>query len=124
MAVYEGTRRGATILPRHPFKVPALPRRRTRVAVRAHRRPSRVGLALAGIAIAFVLGLFSLAQSVRVSATGYDVDQLSAEKTRLTDQSRELLADLNRLGREPAIRKQAIDFGLVQLADPLVLPAR
>ena len=36
----------------------------------------------------------------------------------------DLNSDLNRLGREPAIRKQAIDNGLGQLDDAIVLPAR
>jgi hypothetical protein len=33
-------------------------------------------------------------------------------------------SDLNRLGREPAIRKQGIDAGLGQLSEPLILPSR
>ena len=35
-----------------------------------------------------------------------------------------LQVPLNRLGREPAIRTLAIDSGLGQLSDPIVLPAR
>jgi hypothetical protein len=35
-----------------------------------------------------------------------------------------LQSDLNRLGREPAIRKLALDAGLAQLAPPIVLSAR
>lgn len=103
----------------------ALPRRRARVTVRAGRRSeSRVGLALGGIIVAFVLAFFSLAQTVRVSATGYDIDRLLVERNRLEAQRQELLSDLNRLGRGPAIRKGAIDAGLGQLAEPLVVPAR
>jgi hypothetical protein len=104
--------------------VAALPRRRARQTVRAGRRPNRVGLALGGIAIAFLLAFFSLAQTVRVSATGYDIDQLLVQQEQLVGQRQELLSDLNRLGREPAIRKQAIDLGLSQLVEPLVVPAR
>jgi CBS domain containing-hemolysin-like protein len=83
-----------------------------------------VGLALGGIAIVFLLAFFSLAQTVRVSATGYDIDQLLVEHDRLDGQRLELVSDLNRLGREPAVRKQAIDLGLSQLVEPLVVPAR
>ena len=101
-----------------------LPRRRARTTVRAGRRPSRVGVALGGIAIAFLLAFFSLAQTVRVSATGYDIDQLLVQHDRLDGQRQEFVSDLNRLGREPAIRKQAIDLGLSQLVEPLVVPAR
>ncbi len=102
----------------------ALPRRRARATVRAGRRPNRVGLALGGIAIVFLLAFFSLAQTVRVSATGYDIDRLLVEGSRLQGQQEEILSDLDRLGREPAIRKQAIDLGLGQLVEPLIVPAR
>lgn len=115
-------------LPRRriPVDAPAssLPRRRARATVRAGRRPDRVGLALGGIAIAFLLAFFSLAQTIRVSATGYDIDQLLVQRDRLDGQRQELVSDLNRLGREPAVRKQAIDLGLSQLVEPLVVTAR
>ncbi len=143
MAVYHASRRSALLgtravavpraLPpsgptsrRAPVATAAgtLPRRRARSTVRAGRRPNRVGLALGGIAIAFLLAFFSLAQTVRVSATGYDIDQLLVQRDRLDSQRQELVSDLNRLGREPAVRKQAIDLGLSQLVEPLVVPAR
>ena len=79
---------------------------------------------LGGIALAFLLAFFSLVQSVRVSATGYEIDRLGNDRAILDGQRQELIADLQRLGRGPAIRKQAIDLGLDQLGDPLVVPAR
>ena len=79
---------------------------------------------LGGIALAFLLAFFSLVQSVRVSATGYEIDRLGNEHSVLDGQRQELIADLQRLGRGPAIRKQAIDLGLDQLAEPLVVSAR
>jgi len=103
---------------------PALPRRRARPAVRAGRRTSRVGLALGGIVLAFMLGFFSLAQSVRVSATGYDLASLQADGDRLQATRQDLLTDINRLGSAPAIRKLALDRGFSPLAAPLVVPAR
>lgn len=137
MAVYHAPRPHAGVLapralPGTFMRVPlsrdadggALPRRRVRATVRAGHRPNRVGLALGGIAIAFALAFFSLAQTVRVSATGYDIDQLLVERDRLQGQQQEILSDLDRLGREPAIRKQAIDLGLGQLVEPLIVPAR
>lgn len=134
MAVFEGARPRATLLPRRVIGAPAgrardaggaaLTRRRTRSAVRARRRSSRVGLVLGGIVLAFLLALFSLAQTVRVSATGVDVDRLRAEQEQLVDTKRSLLAELSKLGREPAVRRQALDAGLAPLVDPLVLPAR
>ena len=102
----------------------SLPRRRTRATLRAGRRSGRLGLLLGGIVLAFMLAFFSLAQTVRVTATDYEVDRLRNEGARLLAQRQELLSDLNRLGREPAIRKQAIDLGLFPLAEPVVVRAR
>ena len=105
--------------------MPAAPsRRRIRGAVRARRQSNRLSVLLGGIVIAFVLAFFSLAQSVRVSATGYDINRLLTERDALLTQKQELLSDLNRLGREPAIRKKSLDAGLGQLAEPLVLTGR
>jgi hypothetical protein len=132
MAVYQGARRQSAFFPGRVFPgrvaqrtVPAPPpRRRVRAAVRARRRPSRVGMLLGGIALAFVLAFFSLSQTMSVSATSYDIDRLVAEREHLEAQRSELQSDLNRLGREPAVRKLALDAGLGQLTAPIVLPAR
>lgn len=103
-----------------------LPRRGVRgaSAVRSRRRQGRVGLAIVGIVVIFLLGLFSLTQTVRVSATDFDVDRLISARQDLLANERDLVADLSRLGSEPAIRKLALDSGLGQLVDPLVVPAR
>ena len=71
--------------------------------------------------MAFVLAFFSLAQTVRVSATGYDVERLTAERDALLVRKTELLTDLNRLTQEPAVRKMAIDAGLTQLSGPVLV---
>lgn len=71
-----------------------------------------------------MLAFFSLAQSIRVSATTYDIGRLEVAKDRLEAQVQELESDLSRLGREPAVRKIALDGGLTQLDYALVLPAR
>ncbi|MFL5680735.1 MAG: FtsL-like putative cell division protein [Chloroflexota bacterium] len=127
MAVYQGTRPYSPLFPGRLARrdaAPALPRRRLRGAVRAGRRPGRVGLLLGGIVLVFLLAFFWLAQTVRVSATSYDIDRLSAEREQLEAQVSDLQSDLNRLGREPAIRKLATDAGMGQLAEPLVVPVR
>jgi cell division protein FtsL len=128
VAVYEGARPRTIALPRRPrlaeTPAPALPRRRARSAVRARRGPNRLALVLGGIVVAFMLAFFSLAQQVQVSATTYDIGRLQIQKERLESQLQELRSDLNRLGREPAVRKLALDGGLGQLAEPIVLPAR
>jgi hypothetical protein len=126
MAVYEGARPRTIGLPRtrRIAEGPRLDRRRVRVAFRAGRRTNRLGLVLGAIVVAFMLAFFSLAQQVRVSATGLDIGRLELERQDIEDTASDIRSDLNRLGREPAIRKQAIDAGLGQLSDPIVLTPR
>jgi hypothetical protein len=126
MAVYEGARPRTIGFPRtqRVAESPVFGRRRVRGAVRAGRRTNRLGVVLGAIVVVFMLAFFSLAQQVRVSASGLDVGRLELERQRLDDSAAELHSDLNRLGREPAIRKQAIDAGLGQLSEPIVLPPR
>ena len=115
--------RGTAQLDRRP-SAESLPRRRARARLRAGRRSGRLGLLLGAIVLAFLLAFFSLAQTVRVTATDYEVDRLLSQQALLQAQRQELLSDLNRLGREPAVRKQAIDLGLFPLAEPVVVRAR
>ncbi len=103
---------------------PAVARRRARTAVRAGRRANRVGILLGAIAIIFVLGFFSLAQTVQVSTTAVDIDRLTNEQAALQGQRQQVISDLNRLGGASAIRKEGIDLGLDQLGAPLIVPAR
>lgn len=134
MAVYEGARLRTIAIPRAEraprtarragAETPTLARRRTRTAVRAHRRPNRLALVLGAIVVTFMLAFFFLAQEVRVSATTYDISRLQLEGDRLDSELAELRSDLHRLGREPAIRKLGLDAGLGQLDDAVVLPAR
>lgn len=126
MAVYQGARPRTIALPRRPriAEGPTLPRRRARSAVRAHRGPNRQAMALGAIVVTFLLAFFSLAQEVRVSATSYDIGRLQVERERLDARLQDLRSDLGRLGREPAVRKLALDAGLGQLGEPIVLPAR
>lgn len=98
--------------------------RRAARAVRADRRPSSVGLALASIVIVFAAAFLSLSQSVRVAATSYDIVRLGSEHERLQAISQDLRSDVDRLRSEHAIRKQALDAGLGQLGAPIIIPAR
>jgi hypothetical protein len=127
MAVYQGARQRAIVMPRRPrvvAEVPTLPRRRIRATVRARRGPTTVGILLGSIVLAFVAAFFSLSQDVRVSASGYDVDRLVTQQTRLQARADDLLNQLNRLGKAPAIRKLAIQAGLGPLPEPTIIPAR
>ena len=123
MAVYSGARPRSSFLPQRSrvAERQTLPRRRVRGAVRARRRTNRLAFVLGGIVLAFLLAFFSLAQTVRVAATGYDFERLAAERDALLVRKQELLTDLNRLGQEPAVRKLAIDAGLTQLSAPLIV---
>jgi hypothetical protein len=123
VAVYSGARPRSSFLPQRSRVVdaPTLPRRRVRGAVRARRGTNRLPIILGTIVVAFVLAFFSLAQTMRVSATGYDMAKLSEQRDALLVRKSELLTDLNRLGQAPAFRKLAIDAGLTQLSAPLVV---
>jgi cell division protein FtsB len=131
MAVYTGARPRSTFFPRrrleasllHP-QAPALQRRRTRVTIRANRRPRVVGLVICGIVVAFLLSFFSLVQTVRVSASSYDMDRLNSQYIQLQNESQQLKSDIDRLGRQSAIRRQAIADGLTQLPAPVVVSGR
>jgi hypothetical protein len=131
MAVYEGARPRSTLLPRRRLEVPllrpqapAITRRATRLSLRARRRPRVYASAIGAIVVAFLLAFFSLVQTVRVSASGYDMGQLNAQYQQLTTQRQQDLSDIGRLDRESAIRREAIADGLTQLPAPIVLPAR
>jgi hypothetical protein len=137
MAVYQGARQRTIALPRAPrlsvgigvgagvrAGTPAVSRRRRRAAVRARRGPSRLSLLLAGIVVAFAGAFFSLSQDIRVSATSYQNERLATEAQQLQDQAADLENDLNRLGKAPAIKTQAVGYGLGPLAEPLVIQAR
>ena len=83
-----------------------------------------MAVVLGGIVLLFLLAFFSLAQTVRVSATGYDVNRLNGERDALLVRKQELTTDLNRLGQEPAVRKMAIDAGMSQLVGPIIVDPR
>lgn len=136
MAVYEGARPRSSLFPRRRLdaplirrpapvtRVPAMPRRSSRVTLRPRKRPRAFSMAIGLIVVAFLLSFFSLVQTVRVSTSGYDMDQLNAEWGRLQNQRQQDLSDIGRVGRESSIRRQAISGGLTQLPAPIVIPAR
>jgi hypothetical protein len=96
----------------------------SRVIMRARRRPRTYAMAIGLIVVAFMLAFFSLVQTVRVSASGYDMDQLEAQYQQLQAQRQQALSDIGRLDRESAIRREAIATGLTQLPAPIVIPAK
>jgi len=111
---------------------PAIPRvthgrrtSRTRARVGAIRPAApRVGMVLAAIVVVFSGSFLWLTQSVRVTATNYDIVRLVSERERLEALTVDLRSNLDRLSGEPAIRQEALDRGLGQLGAPIVVPAR
>jgi len=81
-------------------------------------------MAIGLIVVVFLLSFFSLVQTVRISASGYDMQQATVELDQLQNQGQQVQFDINRLDRESAIRRQAISKGLTQLPAPIVIPAR
>jgi hypothetical protein len=92
--------------------------------MRANRRPRAVGLIICAIVVAFLMSFFSLVQTVRISASGYDMSQLNDQYLQLQNQRQQIISDIDRVGRQSAIRRQAISDGLSQLPAPVVLPVR
>ena len=127
MAVYEGARPRTIALPRAPRRRGGTDARATSHADGRPGRPATPATSAwcsGSIVISFLLAFFWLAQVVRQSATSYDIGRLEVIRGRLDAQEQDLRSDLSRLGHEPAIRKLALDAGLTQLGEPIVLPAR
>ena len=127
MAVYEGARPRTIALPRRPRTAepaPALPRRRARPTVRAHRSSSRPALVLGGSSSRSCSpsSRWPRRSACRPRATTSVACRSS--RSGWTPAARTSRSDLSRLGREPAVRKLALDAGLGQLGEPVILPAR
>jgi hypothetical protein len=102
----------------------AVARRRQPTRRRARRAPNRVGLSLAAILVAFLLGLFYLTQTIGVATASYDIDRLSDESQRLDRLISSLQGEVAQWGGEPAIVRAAQAAGLDRLGDPLRLTGR
>ena len=92
--------------------------------MRANRRPRTVGFVIGAIVVAFLLSFFSLVQTVRVSTSGYDMAVLNDNYLQLENQQQQMESDIDRVGRQSAITRQAVADGLNQFPAPEVLPAR
>ena len=79
---------------------------------------------IGAIVVAFLMSFFSLVQTVRISTSDYDMAQLNDQYLQLQAQRQQIISDIDRVGRQSAVRRQAIADGLSQLPAPVVLPAR
>ena len=52
------------------------------------------------------------------------MERLAAQRMQLDNRVEDLRNELNRLGKAPAIRKQAIDAGMGPLPEPEVIAAK
>jgi hypothetical protein len=99
-------------------------RRRVAQPSRAGRRTHPVGLLMAGVLVALLLGLVYLGQTVQLAATNYEVDQLLLERDDLGRQVQTLEATVARWGSEPLVLDWAQQVGLDALGTRIRVPAR
>ncbi|CAN5760066.1 hypothetical protein BH24CHL5_BH24CHL5_00670 [soil metagenome] len=99
-------------------------RRRLSHRDRATRRAHPIGVLMAGVLIAFMLGLIYLAQTISLAATNYEIDQLAAQRDDLYRQVQTIETSVLHWGSEPTVLERAQRLGLDQLPDRVRLPAR
>jgi hypothetical protein len=97
-------------------QVAVLPRRRAAMRQRARRGANRVGLVLAGILVAFLLGLFYLTQTIGTATAGYHADRLAVQATALQRQLSTQQGEIAAAGSEQNVLLAAQASGLVNLS--------
>jgi hypothetical protein len=103
---------------------PMSARRRLSRPDRAGRRAHPVGMLLAAVLVAFLLGLIYLAQTIHLAATNYRIDQLTAERDDLYRQVQTVETSVLRWGTEPTVLDRAQRLGLDPLPPGIRLIAR
>ena len=101
-----------------------LPRRRVSAPARRGRRNDPVGLVLAGVALAFLVGLVYLGQTVNLGATNYQFEQLVRHRDDLSRQVKTAEAGVNRFAAEQWVLDQAQRAGLAPLGAKMLIPGR
>lgn len=107
-----------------PQAQPLLPRRRLVVPVRRGRRVDPVRVVLAGVVLAFLLGLIYLGQTVNLGATNYQFEQLVSQREDLQRQVKTAEAGINRYAAEQWVLDRAQRAGLAPLGAKLIISAR
>lgn len=124
MAVFQAARLRSTALPAARVSAPAVrPRASAAAAVRATHSVRPVGLFLAGILVATMLGLAYLTQTLGTNATSSRVDRLQAEKVTLQATLRNQSFQLTELTEVDLIRASVQKQGFRSLGNPTVLRA-
>jgi len=105
MAVYQGTRIRTSAIPIGARPVAA--RRSRRIPARAQRGLRSIGLALAGILIAFVLSLVYLTQTLQSGVTRHQIDNVLIDRTALEQELQSQLGTVAHWGSEQLVVSRA-----------------
>ncbi|MDQ3938004.1 MAG: hypothetical protein M3253_04910 [Chloroflexota bacterium] len=99
-------------------------RRRVSAPGRARRRTHPAGLLLAGLLLAFMLGLIYVAQAIQLAATNYEVGRLVGQRDDLARQLQTQETTMLRWRAEPLVVERAQQAGLDPLGARIRMPAR
>ena len=122
MAVYQGARTRSVTIPAGARPIAA--RRTQPIPARARRRLRPVAFVLAGILLAFVLGLVYLTQALQAGVTGYGIDNLLIERQQLQQELQSQQGAVAQWGSEPQVVQWAQQQGLNRLGGTVRVPAR
>jgi hypothetical protein len=71
--------------------------------------------------VVFIAALILLCLSIEASTAAAKIRALQDDQIRIVEQVRLGEMDMDRLGRESAVRRRATDLGISQLANPLIV---
>lgn len=99
-------------------------RRRVSARQRAGRRSHPVGLLLAVVIVAFMLGLMYLGQTIQLAAINYQTSQAIVERDDIYRQIQTVETSVLSWGTEPVVLERAQRLGLDRLPSRVRLAAR
>jgi hypothetical protein len=121
MAVYQGAYR----TPPLPFGGrPVAEPRVTRTPIRGRTRVRPITVVLAGILIAFLLGLVYLTQTLQAGVANYQIDNLMIERRELQQQLQSEQGEAAQWGSESQVVEWAQQQGLTRLGNRIRVPAK
>jgi hypothetical protein len=122
MAVYQGARYRTPPL---PFGARPVEQRRVgRIPVRGRTRVRPVTMVLAGILIAFLLGLVYLTQTLQAGVANYQIDNLMIERQQLQRELQSQLGEAAQWGSESQVVEWASQHELTRLGGRIRVPAK
>ena len=121
MAVFQGARLRSTALPTADMAV-GRPRSAAPATVRSTPRVRPMGLLMAGIITATMLGLVYLTQTLGSNATSSEIRYLDAQRSELADDLRRQAVLVESFTDPEVVTKAARGLKLRKLGDVVVLP--